>query len=101
VGAWLGGRLYRLPPALARPRKTTPKSPELGALGAAVRELREERGWTQEQLADQCRGAIDAPRIGRTELGQRNLTYLSLVELSRAFGIGLDQLMARVEKHLT
>jgi transcriptional regulator with XRE-family HTH domain len=63
-------------------RESTPRSPEHGALGEAVRRLREARGWTQERLADEAE--TDLRQVGGIERGLRNPTYLSLVRLARA-----------------
>lgn len=84
---------------MSRPRKTQPKSPELRALGEAIRELRDGKEWTQEELADHA-GHLDSARVGRAELGQVNLTYTSLLRLARALDTPLSELGALVDKHL-
>jgi|GEM_PF-594100 len=63
-------------------RESTPRSPEHGALGEAVRQLREARGWTQERLAEEAQ--TDLRQIGGIERGLRNPTYFTLVRLARA-----------------
>lgn len=83
--------------ALARPRKTTPRTPELAALGAAVQRLRIERELTQEQLADRA-GHYDSSRIGKVEIGQLNPTFTALLEICSGLGISFEELGREVEK---
>ena len=63
-------------------RESTPRSPEHGALGEAVRRLREAEGWTQEKLAEEAE--TDLRQIGGIERGLRNPTYLFLLRLAKA-----------------
>jgi XRE family transcriptional regulator, regulator of sulfur utilization len=65
-------------------RESTPRTPEHGALGEAVRRLREARGWTQEKLAEEAE--TDLRQVGGIERGLRNPTYFTLVRLARALG---------------
>jgi transcriptional regulator with XRE-family HTH domain len=64
------------------PRKSKPRTAELGALGDAVRQLREQAGLSQEQLAE--RAATDLTQIGGIERGTRNPTYSTLVRVAGA-----------------
>ena len=64
------------------PRKSTPRTAELGALGNAIRHLREQAGLSQELLAE---GAdTDLTQIGGIERGTRNPTYSTLVRVAGA-----------------
>ncbi len=47
--------------------------------GENVRELREERDWTQENLAEKA--SLDQTYISGIERGERNLTVISIVKL--------------------
>lgn len=67
-----------MPPA----RKSKPRTPELGALGEAIRRLRTEAGLSQEQLAE--RVATDLTQIGGLERGTRNPSYTTLLRLADA-----------------
>lgn len=64
------------------PRKSKPRTPELGALGEAIRRLRNEAGISQELLAE--RAATDLTQIGGIERGTRNPTYSTLVRVAEA-----------------
>jgi transcriptional regulator with XRE-family HTH domain len=66
-------------------RKATPRSPEHAALGEAIRQLRTERGLSQEELADQAE--MHVTHVGDLERGVRNPSYTTLVRLSRALGV--------------
>ncbi len=64
------------------PRKSKPRTAELGALGEAIRRMRNEAGLSQEQLAE--RAATDLTQIGGLERGTRNPTYSTLVRVAGA-----------------
>jgi transcriptional regulator with XRE-family HTH domain len=61
-------------------------------LGRRVRELRVQRGWTQEGLAD--RAGKHWTYIGGIERGERNPTVLVLADLARALGVGIGDLFS-------
>jgi transcriptional regulator with XRE-family HTH domain len=65
--------------------------PAVKRLGANVRRARQERGWTQEDLA----AAADmAPvQISRIERGVREIRLTTLTRLLRALGIPADELL--------
>lgn len=90
-----GGRRKCL---LSRPRRSQPKSPELAALGQAIRELRERAGLTQEDLA--LAADLDPARIGSAEIGRSNLTVLTQFRICRAMGISYAELAARTDQLL-
>lgn len=68
----------------------SPKS-DLVALGAAVRRLRLERDLSQERLS--LEAGLHRNYVGRVERGDLSPTFEPLVEISRALGIGPDELM--------
>ena len=61
--------------------KDTP-SPLLRKVGARVRQLREERGWSQVRLA--ARSGVHRVYLSGIERGIRNCTILHLAKLARA-----------------
>lgn len=61
--------------------RRTSKDPELVALGARVRTLREAAGMTQESLAHAA--GLHWTYVGQIERGERNPTYKNLLKLAR------------------
>lgn len=64
-------------------------------LGQAVRRLRGERGWSQEELAQRC--GTTATSISRIETGRHGASETLAVLLAREFGLKLYQLVALAE----
>ena len=75
---------------------TPPRTRVLAAFGGAVRRLRSERGWSQEELAD--RVGIDRTYMGGVERGERNLGLVNIARIAAALEISLTQLMAEAER---
>lgn len=63
----------------------------LRLLGDRIREMRKERGLSQEALAEMA--DIHVNHLRRVELGQANPTYLVLLRLASALGISLPRLL--------
>jgi ribosome-binding protein aMBF1 (putative translation factor) len=63
----------------------------LREMGARIRSLREAKGWTQQQFADQC--GMHRTYIAGTERGERNLTVLSLKRLADILRVSLSELL--------
>lgn len=59
-------------------------------LGLRIKELREERGWSQRECADFL--GIHHVYLADIELGKRNLTLSSIEKLAEGFGIPLEEL---------
>jgi DNA-binding XRE family transcriptional regulator len=57
---------------------------QLRSLGPGLRRLRQERGWNQEQLAQQA--GIQQPQISAIELGVRLPSLRTLLRLYEALG---------------
>jgi DNA-binding XRE family transcriptional regulator len=79
-----------------------PEFARLWAEGEAMRDLsfnlwrlREERGWTQQQLA--ARAGIKQPRIAEIERGDANPTLLTLSRLAIALGVRVERFFASTE----
>jgi DNA-binding XRE family transcriptional regulator len=67
------------------------KAPEAIAFGAAVRERREAKGWTQERLAEVA--GVSALQIGFCERGD-NVPKLTLIlRIARALGVRPGELL--------
>lgn len=71
------------------------KDPLLRGLGWRVRQLREAKGWTQENLAG--RAGLDRSYIAGIEAGLRNPSTKALAKMARALGIKLSVLFQGVE----
>ena len=66
------------------------------AFGVAVRRLRRERGWSQEECAD--RAGVHRTYMGAIERGEQNLSLVSIARVAAGLGISLSALMAEVER---
>ena len=67
-------------------------------LGSRIRDLRVQRGWSQEDLADVS--GLHRTYVGSAERGERNLTVDSLQALAGAFGLTLSGLLKDLDKGL-
>ncbi|WDM12551.1 helix-turn-helix transcriptional regulator [Streptomyces lavenduligriseus] len=67
-------------------RKLDPDASAAAAFGDRLRRLRDERGWTQEQLAERC-GCTDS-HISAVETGRRPATPRFAASVDKAFGTG-------------
>jgi len=63
--------------------------------GKRIRELRNERGFTQQELAD--RAGTHITYIARIEAGQRNPSLRSIAALARGLGVSISALMEGVD----
>lgn len=66
----------------------------LARLGKRVRRLRQEKGLSQEEVAE--RAALDAKHLQAIEGGQANVTFASLVGIAKALGVKLAELLKGV-----
>lgn len=64
------------------------KNRTLAKLGAKLRAARENRGWSQEELASRC--GLHRTYIGSVERGEYNVTILTLMRISKKVGITLE-----------
>jgi len=62
-------------------------------LGARLRALRQQRGWTQEALGE--RAGISYKFIGEIERGVGNPTLDSIDQIAKAFGLDIALLLQR------
>ena len=77
-------------------RRSRPRSPELAALGEAIRQLRLGVGLSQEQLAEQA--DTDLSQVGGIERGVRNPSYETLVRLAVALGTTVGTIASRADE---
>lgn len=70
------------------PRRNT----VLVQFGRRVRALRDERGWSQEVLAEKA--GIHRTYVGGIERGLRNIALVNIARIAKAFGLTLSQLFA-------
>lgn len=66
------------------------KAPELIRFGENVRQRREQRAWTQEQLAEKA--DLDQTFISGIERGSRNPTIITINKLARALKLTVSEL---------
>ena len=64
--------------------------------GRIIRELREQRGWTQEVLSGFA--VVSRSHLAEIETGQTNANVETLWRIAEALGIKLSDLMRLVEK---
>jgi transcriptional regulator with XRE-family HTH domain len=74
------------------------RSPAHAAFGRAVRELREERGISQEAFALQC--GMDRAHYGGTERGERNPSLTGVFKIASALGVPPSEIHVRAEQLL-
>jgi len=58
--------------------------------GKQIRNLRRDRGWSQEDLADNS--GVHRTYIGAIERGEQNVSIDNIIKLAKALGISLEQL---------
>jgi transcriptional regulator with XRE-family HTH domain len=60
--------------------------------GSTVRELRDERGYSQEELAE--RATLHRNYVGGVERGERNVALENIVKLAKALSVSPRDLFA-------
>jgi transcriptional regulator with XRE-family HTH domain len=58
--------------------------------GERVRELRKEKGLSQEALALACN--LDRTYIGGVERGERNISLINIYKIAEALGVAVKEL---------
>ncbi len=66
-------------------------------LGVAIRLLREKRGRTQEDVAENAGIAI--PTLSHIEAGHANPTWATARDIASALGVSITELAKLAEKH--
>jgi transcriptional regulator with XRE-family HTH domain len=77
---------------MAKPSPSYAGSKELKALGAAIRALRLDLGYSQESFAEEV--GIDRSYLGGVERGEHNLALMNLVKISKTLKLSVSQLIA-------
>ncbi len=71
-------------------------SPRHRAFGDAIRALRDERGLTQEALADRC--GLTTNYVGDSERGERNLSIRALWQLADGLDVPASKILHEAER---
>jgi transcriptional regulator with XRE-family HTH domain len=58
--------------------------------GRRTRQLRKLRGWSQEELADEC--GLHRTYIGGVERGERNVSLVNIERIARALRVGIPSM---------
>lgn len=66
----------------------------LERFGDRVRELRKQRGWSQEEFALQC--GLDRTYVGGIERGERNVALRNIERIAATLDLTIAQLMKGV-----
>lgn len=66
------------------------RDPKLQAFGQRVRELRKNKGWSQEKFADLA--GLDRSYMGHIERGEKNITLLKIYQISDVLEMSLSDL---------
>ncbi len=64
-------------------------------LGANLREAREAKGWSQEELAHRC--GVHRTYVGSVERGEYKVTILTLRKFTKALGISLHDAIRGIQ----
>ena len=59
-------------------------------LGSRIRYLRLSGGWTQEELGEMA--GLSAKYVGEVERGEKNPTYLVMIQIADAIGVKIKEL---------
>jgi transcriptional regulator with XRE-family HTH domain len=68
----------------------------LQSLGDRIRELREQRKWSQEEFADRC--GLHRTAVGLLERAERMPRLDTLLTVSKGLGITVSELLQGLEK---
>ncbi|MCG7333569.1 helix-turn-helix domain-containing protein [Salinicoccus roseus] len=66
------------------------KSEVLREIGKNIRQYRKQKGWSQEDLAFECK--FHRTYIGAVERGEKNITILNLLKIKEQLGVRLVDL---------
>jgi transcriptional regulator with XRE-family HTH domain len=72
------------------------RDPILAAFGRNVKKLREEKGFSQEQLAEKA--DVDRTYLSDVERGARNLGIKNVARIAKALGTTVSNLCEGIEK---
>ena len=66
-------------------------------LGNRIRELRREKGFSQESFADHC--GLHRTYMGAIERGEHNLTIQTALTIARGLDITVSQLLSEIDRY--
>ena len=66
-------------------------------VGRAIREAREERGWSQNTLSHNA--GVFLATLGSAERGTRNVSLQTLMAICDGLGVKVSELMRRAEQY--
>jgi transcriptional regulator with XRE-family HTH domain len=67
-----------------------------GRFGGVIRRSREEKGWSQETLAD--RASLNRSYVGEIERGATTPSLVTISKLAFALGVSMSALVAHCEQ---
>lgn len=65
--------------------------------GQVVREMRTEKGLSQEAFADLC--GLDRTYIGGVERGERNISIMNISKIASALGVNISDIFKHIEEN--
>lgn len=71
------------------------KHPHLVMLGQKIRQLRQARGFSQEDFAAEV--GIDRSYMGGIERGERNVAALNLIRIAKALGVEVGEIFPSIK----
>jgi transcriptional regulator with XRE-family HTH domain len=71
------------------------KNPALIKLGKKIRELRKEKGFSQENFAYEV--GLDRTYMGSVERGERNIAALNLIRIAKTLKIEIGELFPPIK----
>jgi transcriptional regulator with XRE-family HTH domain len=72
-----------------------PRSARHAAFGAAIRDIRKERGFSQEDLA--LEAGLDRSYFGGVERGERNVSLANVFRIADALSVRPSEIHVRAE----
>jgi transcriptional regulator with XRE-family HTH domain len=72
---------------------SAPSKPTRVQLGRAISELREQAGLTQQRLGEET--GLGQTAVSRIETGDRRVDTLELVDIARALGVTVSEILDR------
>lgn len=80
---------------MAKPSPIHAGDPVLVSIGSVIRELRTERGLSQEGLAHEA--GVDRSYMGGIERGEHNITILNLRRICECLGVSMGALLRQAD----
>lgn len=71
------------------------KDKQLADFGKVIRELRKEKGLSQEAFADLA--GIDRSYMGHIERGEKNVTLTKIYQICDALGLSVSEVFSRIK----